>query len=180
MYELVRPEIAIPVHGELMHIHEHIKLAKEWGIPGAIQVSNGDVIKLAPGKASVIDKVESGYLGVDGNFLLPCDSSILKMRRRLQESGIIFVVLMLNNRNKLVMSPVIRAPGVLDMDEDISIFRKIEKEINKSLEGLIESADKRQRSDVVENSVRSSIRKILKQEVGKSPAIDVELIYMDR
>lgn len=180
MYELVRPQIAIPVHGELMHIHEHMKLAKEWGVPEAIQVSNGAVVKLAPGKASVIDKVESGYLGVDGNFLLPCDSSILKMRRRLQESGIIFVVLMLNSRNKLVMSPIIRAPGVLDMDEDVSIFRKIEKEINKSLEGLIESANKKQRSDVVENSVRSSIRKVLKQEVGKSPAIDVELVYMDK
>ena len=180
MYELVRPEISIPVHGELMHIHEHIKLAKEWGVPGAIQVSNGDVVKLAPGKASVIDKVESGYLGVDGNFLLPCDSSILKMRRRLQESGIIFVVLMLNNRNKLIMSPIIRAPGVLDMDEDVSIFRKIDKEINKALDGLIESNNKKQRSDLVENLVRSSIRKILKQEVGKSPAIDVELVYMDR
>ncbi len=181
MYELIRPQVAIPVHGELMHIHEHIKLAKQWKVPEAVQVTNGDVVKLAPGKASVIDKVESGYLGIDGQFLLPPDSSILKMRRRLQESGIIFVVLMLSERNKMVMSPIIRAPGVLDMEEDKMILHRMDKEITKSLDALLEvGVNKKQRTDVVENAVRSAVRKILKQEVGKAPVIDVELVYVAR
>lgn len=178
MYELIRPEIAIPVHGELMHLNEHVKLAKKWGISKAIQVSNGDVIHLAPKEPSIIEKVESGYLGVDGHFLLSPDSSILKMRRRLQESGIVFAVLILNERNKLVLPPVIRAPGVLDRDEDKQIFYRIGKEINKSLNDLLETnSNQKQRSDVVESTVRSAIRRVLKQEVGKNPVLDIELVY---
>jgi ribonuclease J len=179
MYELIRPQVAIPVHGELMHIHEHARLAKEWGVPAALQVTNGDVIRIAPGKTEIIDKVESGYLGIDGHFLLPPNSSILKMRRRMQESGIVFVVLLLNDRNKMVMTPVIKAPGVLDMEEDKVILNKMAKEVNKALESLLEVGfNKNQRSDIIENAARTALRKVLKHEVGKSPAIEVELVYI--
>ena len=178
MYELISPQIAIPVHGELMHLHEHSRLAKLWGVPETVQVVNGDVVRLAPGPAQVIDKVESGYLGIDGNFLLPANSYILKMRRRMQESGIVLIVLMLNERNFLTMPPVIKAPGVLDSEEDMEIFAKMSKEVHKSLETLIKSEpSKKHRNDVVENAVRSALRRVLKKEVGKSPVIDVELVY---
>lgn len=179
MYELIRPEVAVPVHGELMHIHEHIRLAKSWGVKNSVQVTNGDVIKLAPGKAEVIDKVESGYLGIDGHFLLPGNSNILKLRRRMQESGVVFMVLMLNDRNQMVMPPVIRAPGVLDMEEDRVIITNIAKEVHKALGSFMETVSKKkQRSDVVESTVRTAIRGVLKREVGKSPMIEVELVYL--
>ena len=175
MYELIRPQVTVPVHGELMHIHEHIRLAKSWGVPHAVQVANGDVIKLAPGEAKVIDKVESGYLGIDGHFLLPGNSSILKARRRLQESGVVFIVLMLNDRNQMVMPPVIKAPGVLDMEEDRVIVTQMAKEVHKALGSLMETVSvKKQRGDVVESTVRSALRHVLKHEVGKSPMIEVE------
>ncbi len=177
MYELLRPEVAIPVHGELMHMHEHAMLAKKWGIKHAVQVANGDVVKLAPGHTETIAKVESGYLGIDGHFLLPRNSNILKMRRRLKEAGILFIVLLLNHRNKLAMPPVIKAPGVLDSEEDKVIFTLMAKEVNKALEELIDVSFNNQRRDIIENSVRSALRRVLKQEVGKSPVIDVELIY---
>ena len=178
MYELIRPEVAIPVHGELMHMHEHALLAKKWGVKNTVQVVNGDVVRLASGGTEVIGKVDSGYLGVDGNFLLPLNSPILKMRRRLKESGIIFAVLLLSNRNRLVMPPIIKAPGVLDPEEDKVIFALIAKEINKSLESLIEETTiNKHRSDIIETTVRAAIRRVIKTEVGKAPAIDVELVY---
>lgn len=178
MYGLIRPKTAIPVHGELMHIHEHVEVAKSCGVKNTVQIGNGDVVKIAPGAAEIIGKVESGYLGIDGKFLLPSNSSILKTRRRMQESGFVFVVLTLNSKNQLIMPPIIKAPGVLDMEEDQVIITEIAKEIHSSLEDLLQTmAHKRQRSDLVENIVRSSIRKVLKQEVGKSPMIDLELVY---
>jgi ribonuclease J len=178
MYELIRPHTAIPVHGELMHIHEHAAVAKSCGVKHTVQIGNGDVVRIAPGEAEVIDTVESGYLGIDGKFLLPSNSPILKMRRRMQESGFVFAVLTLNNKNQLIMAPVIKAPGVLDMPEDQLIITEMAKEIHRSLEGLLETmSHKKQRSDLVENTVRSALRRVLKHEVGKSPAIDVELVY---
>lgn len=177
MYGLIRPTAAIPVHGELMHIHEHIKIATSCGIKQNAQVCNGDVIRIAPGPVEVIDKVESGYLGIDGKFLLTANSNILKMRRRMQESGIVLAVLMLNSKNKLVMPPVIKAPGVLDYEEDQAIFVEIAKEIVKSLEESSAPLIHKKNGDFIENTVRSAIRRVLKAEVGKSPAIDIELVY---
>lgn len=179
MYELIKPRVAVPVHGELMHIHEHIRLAKSWGVPHSVQVSNGDVVKLAPGEAKILDRVESGYLGIDGHFLLPGNSNILKMRRRLRESGVIFIALILNERNHAVMSPIIKAPGVLDMEEDKVIIARMIKEVHKALGKLMETnSNKKQRSDIVESTVRSALRHVLRHEVGKDPVIEVELVYV--
>jgi ribonuclease J len=178
MYELIRPQVSIPVHGELMHMHEHAKLAKEWGIKSAVQVVNGDVVKLAPGKTEVIDKVESGYLGIDGKFLLPSNSSILKMRRRMQESGVVFIMLVLNSKNNMSMPPIIRAPGVLDEKEDQDIIERIAEEMYMALKSLTEiSGNNKLRGDLVETTMRSAVRRILKQEVGKSPLIEMEIIH---
>ena len=67
MYALTRPEVAIPVHGERRHIVEHVKLAKKLQIPEAIEVSNGSWVHLAPGKARIIDEVQSGKLALNGS-----------------------------------------------------------------------------------------------------------------
>ena len=40
MYQLVRPKIAVPVHGEARHIHEHALYAKELQVPMAIEPTN--------------------------------------------------------------------------------------------------------------------------------------------
>ena len=53
MYELTRPQIAVPVHGEAMHIHEHAKLAREWGAKTAFEPQNGNVICL-PQKQNIL------------------------------------------------------------------------------------------------------------------------------
>ena len=67
MYALTRPEVAIPVHGERRHIAEHAKLAKTLQIPEAIEVNNGSFVHLAPGKAQIIDEVQSGKLALNGS-----------------------------------------------------------------------------------------------------------------
>ena len=50
MYEWVRPQIVVPVHGEARHLAEHARLALSHGVPSAVVQKNGDVIRLAPGE----------------------------------------------------------------------------------------------------------------------------------
>ena len=110
MYKLVRPEICIPVHGEPVHLHEHAKLAKKNGIKQSIEVENGSVVLFEDNKAHIIDKVENGYLGVDGNYLLPIDSNIFKMRIRMRDSGIVVISVILDNKLRLACDPIITVP----------------------------------------------------------------------
>ena len=71
MYELVRPRVAIPVHGELVHIHQHAKMAKEWGVPHSVTVEDGCVVSLSHDKTEIIGQVQARQLALDGHTFLP-------------------------------------------------------------------------------------------------------------
>ncbi|MBM3573614.1 MAG: ribonuclease J, partial [Alphaproteobacteria bacterium] len=57
MYQLIRPQIALPVHGERRHLAEHCRLAESCQVPQSVIVGNGAVVRLAPGRAGVIGEV---------------------------------------------------------------------------------------------------------------------------
>ena len=69
MYNWVKPESIIPVHGEHRHMSEHIKFAKEMQIPHALRIEDGDIVRLFPGKnPEIIDKAPSGKMYLDGSI----------------------------------------------------------------------------------------------------------------
>ncbi|MCE3233330.1 MAG: Ribonuclease 1 [Rickettsiaceae bacterium] len=175
MYSLIRPQISIPVHGEDVHIHEHVRLAKQWGVKECIQVENGVVTKLAPGEPEKIAVVQAGELGIDGNFLLSPDSQIMRMRRKLQRDGIIIISLVFGKTGRLIVKPIISAPGTLDSKEDADIFEDMVYEIQEALEENHNGTKKQQSDERMENVTRSAVRRIIKQEVGKMPPIEVNI-----
>ncbi len=177
MYLLVRPQICVPVHGEPVHIHEHAKLARKNGIKQAVEVENGSLLLLDPHNPRIITKVESGYLAVDGNYLLPTESSIFKMRRRMRESGVVVASLVINKKGGLKARPIISMPGLLDANDDAQLINIIKDGIAKTVEIQATSQGKIF-PEKIENTVRSFIRKTLKQEINKSPIIIVNIEHI--
>jgi ribonuclease J len=182
MYELVRPEVAIPVHGELVHIHEHAKMALEWGAKQSIQVENGDVVRLEPGKSTKIGKVHAGYLAIDGYYLLPTNAPVMRMRRKIQKDGVVIVTLILErSHNILKVDPLILAPGSLDLEEDKELILEIISEIRQVLEQQIQNIKKikiktiKASNDTVIPLVKSIVKRIIKREVGKTPVVEVQI-----
>lgn len=175
MYGLIRPHICVPVHGEPIHIHEHAKLAKANGIKHAVEVENGSVLLLEEAQPKILSKVENGYLAVDGNCLLPEDSNIFKMRRKMRDSGIIIASIIINNKSKLAAKPIINFPGLLDNTEDIELIELIQQNV---IDNLIEQS-KQERGiilpDQIESYVKSVIRRVIKSEINKSPIIIVNI-----
>ena len=177
MYELIRPQVSVPVHGELVHMHEHARLAKIWGVPSAIQVENGVLSRLAPGEPENIAVVPSGYLGVDGNYLLSGNSGVMKMRRKLAKDGIVLVFIITDQDGIALRAPIIKAPGVLDAKEDDLVIREIEDEIDYVFEQHYKSTSKKKHisDDTLSNLARQATRRILREEIGKVPVIDVHI-----
>ena len=60
MYAWMRPAIAIPMHGEARHLQEHAKLAREAGAKETFVMLDGEVIRLWPGPAAIIDEAPFG------------------------------------------------------------------------------------------------------------------------
>jgi len=64
VYELTRPQVVVPVHGEPHHMSAHAELAQSMGL-AAVVPFNGAVVRLAPGPAEVFDVVENGRLTLE-------------------------------------------------------------------------------------------------------------------
>ena len=64
MYQMVRPQIAVPVHGEARHLIAHAELAGECQVHQPLVIQNGDMVRLAREPAPrVIDEVPVGQAG---------------------------------------------------------------------------------------------------------------------
>ncbi|WCR57181.1 ribonuclease J [Rickettsia asembonensis] len=175
MYSLIRPNICIPVHGEPVHIHEHVKFAKKNGIKQAVEVENGSVVLLEPNNAKVISKVENGYLAVDGNYLLTVESPIFKVRRHMRESGIVVASVVINKKGLLAANPMLSMPGLLDPKEDMALVNLIKNDIKELVTIQNKQAKKALSDEQVIEAIKGTIRKTLKQEINKSPVIIVNL-----
>ncbi|NWG54520.1 MAG: ribonuclease J [Hydrogenophilaceae bacterium] len=177
MYAWARPRIAVPVHGELRHLREHVKLALELQTPQALAPRNGDLIRLAPGPAQVIDEVPAGRLYADGAALIEPDAEALRDRRRIAAEGLIAVALVVDERKHAILSgPDVRLRGLSlsnAEDEEIAI---------EDLEAAAEAAflrlkhGERADDEAAENAVQRAVRKTAEGIWGKRPFVEVMLM----
>lgn len=176
MYEYIRPQIAVPIHGEMRHIVSHSKLAKACQVPQTVVAPNGSLVALSDDGARIIDQVHTGRMGIDGSRLVSLDTPVMRERRRLQVSGIIFVSIILCNDGKLATDPCVSSAGLIDEVMDEKILLDAESSARFALLNL---SDKQLANEgsVVE-VVKREVRAVFKRATGKKPIINVHLIYM--
>ena len=116
MYEWTRPRIGIPVHGEAAHLVAQGSLMSASGIAEVAQVRDGDMIRLAPGAAEIIDKVPFGRLYKDGRLVGTDEAMGIRDRRKLSFAGHVAMNVVLDDRYEMAGDPDIVAIGVAAAD----------------------------------------------------------------
>ncbi|MFM2370668.1 MAG: hypothetical protein RIS85_390 [Pseudomonadota bacterium] len=173
LYDWLKPEILVPVHGEIRHMAEQAQLGLSEGIPRAIMQKNGDLIRLAPNGPKKLSEQRAGRLVLDGDIIAPADGEAIAARRKLANSGLISVALAVRMDGQLVSDVDIGAIGI-PLDEDMEAF---------VAEAKVEAADavrklkgdrKRDRIAVAE-SVRLAVRRAGQRWSGKKPVVQVLL-----
>ncbi len=86
MYDWIRPEIIVPVHGEMRHMAEQARFARGRGVPRGIVQKNGDVVRLAPDGPEKLGEERVGRLILDGDVILAADGATMNERRRIASS----------------------------------------------------------------------------------------------
>jgi ribonuclease J len=167
MYEWIRPEILIPVHGESRHLHEHRRFALEQGIPRAIVQENGDVIRLGPKGPKKVGEERVGRLILDGDVILGADGSTMNERRKVAANGIISVALALDANNRLRGQVEIGLAGV-PVEEDRDDF--IEEAAQAAADAVAKGA---QTEDKLREAIRLAVRRCATEWTGKKPVVDV-------
>lgn len=167
LYSWLRPEILVPVHGEMRHMQEQARVGKAGGIPQNIVQSNGDIVKLAPGHPQRIAQIETGRLVLDGDIIAPADGDAITMRRRISGEGAMVVVLAKGER------PYIELFG-LPLDEDLPEFLEETQDDILAAIGKLKGRDA-QDPAAVHEAARLAARRAARRWSGKSPQVRVVL-----
>jgi len=177
MYQWVRPQVAIPVHGEARHLAAHAEIAKQCQVPQQIVGRNGSVIRLAPGEAAIVGEVPSGRLVYDGRRLLSRDSPVLKGRQKLVFNGAVAVTLVLDDRGALDGEPEISTVGLYEPDEEHEAIPELEI----AIEDAVHRLGKRERKDdtAVEEAAGQAVRRTVNRLLGKKPMTMVHVIRLE-
>jgi ribonuclease J len=173
MYEMVRPRIAIPTHGEQRHLAEHARFALELGVPESLGVKNGDMIRLAPGPATIVDEVPSGRLLVDGNAIISADSDAIRDRQRLAEHGYVMISLAIDAKGKIAAGPDVRARGLSEKNGERAEGRL--EQLADAAEDAFNRLKPNQRIDeeTAEGFIMRAVRKASERIFDKRPMVDV-------
>ena len=173
MYNWVKPESIIPVHGEHRHMNEHIKFAKEMQIPHALRIEDGDIVRISSGKhPEIIDKAPSGRMYLDGNIAVGENSQSIKERKNLSLNGYLEITLILSNSGKL-SKPVISYRGIPENSFDEKIIFEMEDEIFNTCK-TFSMKNKNQEKSLIE-IVKQNCRKIIKDKTGKKPFTNINI-----
>ncbi|NIJ20054.1 ribonuclease J [Sphingomonas naasensis] len=171
MYRWIRPEIILPVHGEVRHMHEQARFALAQGVPQAINQVNGDIWRLAPGKPQQIGHAPAGRLVLDGDVILPADGATITERRRLALYGQISVAVAIHG-SRLKGAPQIRVQGV-PVEEDRDAF------LEEAAEAAAEAVRKDGRNlEALRESLRLAVRRVAVRFTGKKPVVDVLIVEL--
>ncbi len=176
MYQWVRPKVSIPVHGEARHLREHAALAKELQVEQTVVPRNGDMIRLAPGPAEIIDETPNGRLHLDGNRLVMADDSALRERRKIAVVGHIAVTVAVSGKGALVSGPALCVRGLPDLgDEDEGAAIEALEEAADDAFSALKPAQK-QDPNQVEEALARAVRRQAERIWGKRPLVDAMVL----
>jgi ribonuclease J len=165
LYEWLRPQVLVPVHGEMRHMAEQARVGKASGIPAQIVQKNGDIIRLAPGAPGKLAEVRAGRLVLDGDIIAPANGEAITMRRRIAAEGVLVVVLARGER------PHIEAIG-LPLDEDLPEFLEEASGDVLTAIGRLKGKDARDPTAIHE-AARLAARRAAQRWSGKKPQVRV-------
>jgi ribonuclease J len=176
MYRWARPQIAVPTHGERRHLMEHAAFAADLQIPQQVTPRNGDMVRLAPGRAEVIDEVPSGRHYVDAGVLTPENGEALRERRHASFNGMVAVAVVLDGRNRMASPPQIRAVGLPTEDDDdlAEVLEELADEAAGALKRL--KGEDLEFDDSVETAISRAVKKASQRIWGRRPVVETMVL----
>ena len=168
LYGWLRPKLVLPVHGEIRHMHEQARFALEKGVPDALVQENGDLVRLAPGAARIVERVRSGRLILDGDVILPADGETINERRKLSLNGHITVAVIFSG--KRFVESAVSYRGVPVEDEREAFVDEMREAAEQAATGPARDEEK------LREAIRLGVRRVATDWTGKKPVVDVMLV----
>ncbi len=171
LYKLVRPQYAVPVHGEWRHLTAHAALAQELGAT-PLPLENGDILTLFPGRPQVTDSAPVGRLALDGNRVVPLQGGVMAARRRMLFNGVVVGSLAVDATGRVMGRARVTAPGLFEPEDPET--ERLSRDFGAAVSDL--PAPLRRDDGALQDAARAALRKIVGRKLGKKPMVDVHLL----
>jgi ribonuclease J len=175
IYAWTRPKIAVPAHGEALHLAEHAAFAKAQGVAHVVKARNGDIVLLDAEQAGLVGEVETGRLFKDGEIVLETGDDCVAQRRKLSFAGVISIALGVTAKGDLAGDPDViiaglpqktRNGGGMDEIVDATIFETFDNM----------PRPKRRDPDTLSGAVERAVRNAINAAWGKKPSVHVLIV----
>ncbi|MFW5679170.1 MAG: ribonuclease J [Pseudomonadota bacterium] len=176
LYRWVKPATVIPVHGELRHLKEHVAFATSHGAKHALLVTDGDLVRLAPGEPEIIGEVPVGRHAYEDGHFLAVDAERYRQRRKLANNGTLFVSLVLDSYGSVLAPPKVTSVGSVELEDRSETLQDLADALVDEMERL---GDREIEDDArVEERVRTTIRRHLALSRDRRPVIQVQIVRL--
>ena len=173
LYQWLRPQTAVPVHGDRRRQHAHARLAGRCQVQSVLVPENGDVIRLAPGRPEIVGQVPVGRLAVEGGRLIPEHGSAIRARRKLVHNGAAVATVVLDGTGRLVVDPQITLLGLEDAGDEAQLAALVDA----ARYAVLDLSQSRRRNDAsVREVVGQAVRRAARKWTGKRPVTEVQIV----
>lgn len=172
---LVRPKYFVPVHGEYRQLARHARVAELvlGGLPASVDVilaENGDVIRVDPDGARIVEKAPTGRVLIDATRVGEVRDEVLRDRRHLAADGVMVPVVVINRQTGAVDTvPEIIARGFVTDGESAALLA----EGARLLSLVIAEASIEERTDpgLIQEKIRNELRRFVRKRTGRRPMV---------
>jgi ribonuclease J len=167
LYSWLKPKIAVPAHGEPLHLTEHAAFARMQGVEEVVRAFNGG--------ARVAGRVENGRLMKDGAILLRPGDECVAQRRKLSFAGVVSIAVALTAKGEMAGDPDVLIAGLPQATrEGAGLDAVVDTAIFESFESL--PRGKRRDADAVGSAIERAVRNALDAVWGKKPTVHVLVV----
>lgn len=170
MYKWLKPKTLIPVHGEARMLYEQRDLALKSGISEVFVAESGDFINYSNGELKKVDHRDITLNAIDGNDIIPLNSSPLRERMTMSCNGHVSISFIISSENRIMNSPEITVNGIAVEDESIDkinsmIYQIISSEIVKNPDNI----------EKLKTDCEYSVRRFMMKNFDKKPLVVVHV-----
>lgn len=166
MYDILRPRIVLPVHGDKRFIREHKKFAKECGVEKVVSVENGDLLLIEKGAAKIVGSVPTDILAVDRTEIVSLNAEVIKRRKQIAYNGSVFISVIFGEKWELIALRV-SSKDILEPEAFATLRDKIVEELSARLPQI--AADLDYKETAVLDYIRVQIRRKLEKATNMKP-----------
>ena len=171
MMRAAKPSHFVPVHGAYRNLQAHARLAREegWTDERVTLLDGGECLVVTEDAIRIAGSVPVGRLLVDEGVDHAVDTQVVRDRLILQEDGVIFATVQLDERGDLATEPTVLSRGFVVRSDDEAYGEVLKEAIRIAME----AAPREIRKDrtALHDLLRQAIRRAVRKTTGTRPMV---------